>query len=178
MFFDLQTLEKRKIRFDQAFAPGDIGLPELVLEQVGDLRATGEAELLDPFGVREIRIRGGVQGEVQAPCARCLEPIRLGVSGPMDLFYRPMAQIARDEEAAISEAETEVGFYEGGGLELADVVREQVLMTLPMRSICRQDCRGICPSCGANRNQESCACRESLADPRWEALRNWSAGKN
>jgi uncharacterized protein len=91
----------------------------------------------------------------------------------MDLFYRPMREIAREEEVEITEAETEVGFYEDPGLELADVVREQILMELPMRSICRSDCRGICPSCGKNRNLEACLCRNEFTDPRWEPLRGW-----
>ena len=171
MFLELQVLERQKIRFDQAFAPGMIGLPDQVLRQVGDLKATGVAELLDPFGVREIRVRGDLQGEVELPCARCLEPIRLGVSEAIDLFYKPMSQIAREQDIAISESETEVGFYEGGGLELADVIREQVLMSLPMRAICREECRGLCQTCGRNRNRETCGCRESFADSRWDALR-------
>lgn len=173
MFFDIPTLERRKIAFDQVFPPGSVDFLDETLTQAGDLRATGEAELVDPFGAREIRVRGSLRGEMQAACARCLEPIRLSVSGPMDLFYRPMSEIARDEEVAISEAETEMGFYEGGGIELADIVREQVTMVLPMRSVCREDCRGLCPLCGKNRNRETCRCREEFADPRWEALRNW-----
>jgi uncharacterized protein len=173
MFFDIQVLEKRKIRFDHAFAPGSINFLDEALKQIGGLRASGTAELVDPFGVREIHIRGSLQGEVEVLCARCLEPVRIPVGGPLHLYYRPMSQIAREEEVAISEAETEMGFYEGGGLELADVVREQVLMGLPMRSMCREDCRGICPVCGANRNGNPCACHEEFSDPRWDALKNW-----
>ena len=173
MFFDIQVLEKKKIRFDEAFAPGAIDLVDHDVEQIGDLRASGVAELVDPWGVREIRIRGMIQGDMDAVCARCLEPIRLHVSRPIDLFYRPMAEIARDEEVAISEAETEIGFYEGEGLELIDVVREQIVIELPMRSICGEDCLGICPTCGKNRNREACLCQASFPDPRWEALRNW-----
>ena len=176
MFFDIQVLEKRKIRFDHIFAPGAVSLLVEHARQIGDLRAAGVAELVDPFGVREMHIRGALQGEVEVPCARCLDPVRIPVEIPIDLYYRPMSHIARDEEVAISEAETEVGFYEGGGLELADVVREQVLMGLPMRAVCRDDCRGICPVCGANRNLESCGCRPEFSDPRWDALRNWKHG--
>jgi len=173
MFFDIQVLEKRKIRFEHAFAPGSLNFLDESLKQIGDLHASGETELLDPFGVREIRIRGALRGEVEVFCARCLDPIAVPVSAPMDLFYRPMSQIAKDEEVAISEEETEIGFYEAGGLELADVVREQVLVGLPMRSVCREDCRGICPVCGANRNHNPCSCRESFTDSRWDALRTW-----
>ncbi len=173
MYFDVHVLEKRKIRFDQAFAPGTIDLLDLAIHQIGDLHVAGVAELIDPTGVREIRVQGRLEGEVEVNCARCLQPMRVLISGPVDLFYRPMAQIAREEEVSITEAETEVGFYVGGGVELADVIREQVLTQLPMRSICREDCQGICPICGRNRNVEPCACREEFVDPRWDALRHW-----
>lgn len=173
MFFDIQTLEKQKIRFDQVFAPGSIDFLDADLRQAGDLRASGVAELVDPFGAREIRVRGDLRGAMEVVCARCLEPIRVPVVCSIDLFYRPMARIAREEEVALDEAECEVGFYQGGGVELADVVREQVTIELPMRSLCREDCRGICPACGKNRNREACDCRESFPDPRWEALRDW-----
>ncbi len=72
----------------------------------------------------------------------------------------------------MDEDETEVGYYEGESLELAEVVREQILLWLPMRWICQEDCRGICSQCGANLNLEDCGCREELADDRWEALRS------
>ena len=173
MFFDIQTLEKRKIVFDQIFPPGVIDFQDQDFRQSGDLRAAGVAELIDPFGVREIRVRGDLRGEMETECARCLNPIRLPVRAAIDLFYRPMADIARSEEVEINEAESEVGFYEGGGLKLADVVREQIVIELPMRSLCREDCRGLCPACGKNRNREACLCREDFADPRWEALRHW-----
>lgn len=172
MFFDTQTLEKRKIRFEQAFSPGSIPWGEIP-RQLGDLKASGEAEIVDPFGVREIRVRGELRGQLELECARCLEPLVWTVFCRLDVFYRPMKEIAREEEVSISEAETELGFYEGGGIELADVVLDQIVMELPMRSVCRAECKGLCPVCGRNRNLESCECREQFADPRWEALREW-----
>ena len=174
MFFDTQTLEKRKIRFEQAFPPGaiDWGMGP---RQIGDLEASGAAEMVDPFGVREIRVRGELRGQLEMDCARCLAPLVWTVSCPLDAFYRPMAEIAREEEVAISADEAELGFYEGDGLELADVVRDQILVELPMRSVCRPDCRGLCPICGKDRNMEPCECREEFADPRWEALREWKS---
>jgi len=172
VFFDVHDLEKRPIRFDQVFAPGSIELLDEGVRQVGDLRAAGVVEMIDPFGAREIRMRGQVEGVMEVPCARCLAATRFAVSGRLDLFYRPMAEIARDEEVAINEAETEVGFYEDPGVELADVVREQIMIGLPMRNICRPDCQGICPLCGTNRNLEACQCREEFSDSRWESLRN------
>jgi len=173
VFFDIHQLERRKIRFDEAFGPGSIDLLDRGLTQVGELHAAGAAELVDPSGAREIRIRGQIAGEMEVGCARCLQPTRVPISRAVDLFYRPMAAIAREEEMAINDAETEIAFYEGNGVELADVVREQILVALPIRNVCREDCQGICPSCGKNRNVEACRCREDFSDPRWEALRNW-----
>jgi len=173
VFLDAQELAKRKIRFERLFHPGSFNFMDKDVRQLGDVRAEGVAEMVDPAGVREIRIRGELRGRVETPCARCLEAIPMDVSGPLDLFYRPMAQIAKEEAVAITAADAEIGFYEGNGLELADVVREQILMALPMQTLCRQDCRGLCPACGKNRNQEACGCHQEFPDPRWEALRGW-----
>jgi len=173
MFFDIHTLERKQIRFDEVFHPGSIDFLDESLKQASDLHAAGVAELVDPFGAREIRVHGSIEGELEVLCARCLEPVRLHLAQALDLFYRPMGQIARDEEIEISQAELEVGFYQGSGIELADVVREQVTIELPIRSVCREECRGICPICGKNRNIEACTCREEFHDPRWESLVKW-----
>ena len=63
-------------------------------------------------------------------------------------------------------------FYEGLGLELADLIKEQILLALPMQRICREECKGICPVCGANRNEVPCECHVKPADDRWIALKN------
>jgi uncharacterized protein len=65
-----------------------------------------------------------------------------------------------------------VSYYEGDGLDLADVVREQVLLALPMQKLCRPDCQGICPVCGVNRNETTCQCKLQQVDERWAALKN------
>jgi len=75
--------------------------------------------------------------------------------------------------AEIDEGEAEIGFYEGSGLELADVLREQILLALPMQRVCSDACKGMCPVCGKNRNETACDCKMQSADDRWEAaLRN------
>ena len=73
-------------------------------------------------------------------------------------------------ERAITADETEIGYYEESGLLLEDVVREQVLLSLPSRTLCTADCKGLCPRCGQNLNQAKCTCDEAPADPRWNAL--------
>ena len=88
------------------------------------------------------------------------------------MLYRPLGVDRRKEEVSISEAETEIGYYEGEGLELEDVLREQVLLAVPIKTVCRIDCKGLCPRCGQNLNQGSCTCQTAQDDPRWYALRD------
>ena len=73
-------------------------------------------------------------------------------------------------EHAITPDETEIGYYQESGLSLEDVVREQVLLSLPGRTLCKEDCKGLCPRCGQNLNLATCSCGEAPADPRWNAL--------
>ena len=64
-----------------------------------------------------------------------------------------------EEEVEIDEGEAELGFYQGGGMELEDILREQILLAMPMQRVCREDCKGICPTCGGNRNETPCDCK-------------------
>jgi uncharacterized protein len=171
MFFSVKELELRRVRFDEVFPPGEIEFFDKQLRQATLLHALGTAELLaNTQG--EIRVRGSLSVVMESECDRCLEKALFPIESAFDLFYRPMSDIAVDEEVAIDEGETDIGFYENGGVELGDVLREHVLLSLPMQRICREDCKGICPVCGRNRNLVSCGCEPPAADDRWSALKN------
>lgn len=174
MFISLQELEVRKVEFSQQLAPGTLELGT-ELRQSGALQAKGRAELLEEHRggknvVEDIRVVGDFSTEIEIRCARCLDPVLTPVGGSFDLLYRPLGADAGRDERSISEAETEIGYYSGDGIELQDVLREQILLALPARAICREECRGICPGCGRNLNLEACACGEAPRDPRWAAL--------
>ena len=170
MFLSVKEMERRKIRFDETFQPGQIDFTGEDLEQGSPLRAAGSAEVLT-HSDGEVRIEGKYTVEMRAQCDRCLGGARFPLDSGFDLFYRPMSSIAREEEVEIDSGEAEIGFYEGGGMELEDILREQVLLALPMQRVCREDCKGICPVCGRNRNETACDCRIESADDRWGALR-------
>jgi uncharacterized protein len=91
------------------------------------------------------------------------------LSGSFDLIFRPQAADADPGERSITPDETEIGYYEESGLSLEDVVREQVLLSLPSRTLCKEDCKGLCPRCGQNLNLATCNCNPT-SDPRWNAL--------
>lgn len=175
MFIRLQDLEAEKLEFQQEFRPGAIDLGTEVTQRA-PLLASGRAELIEENHgrkgvIRDIRVVGRLSTRVEMRCARCLEPVESPIESDFDLLYRPLGADARKDEVAISEAETEIGYYRGEGLLLEEVLGEQVLLATPVRMLCREDCKGLCPRCGRNRNQETCQCAEEHPDPRWEALK-------
>lgn len=170
MYFAITELEHHPILFDVRYQPGEIGFPE-ELHQIGELAARGKTELLrNTLG--EIRIRGHVAARIEGACDRCLEPAQIAVDEDFDLFYRPAVRTASHAEIHLEEGEIDLAFYEGDGIALADALREQILLSLPMQLFCRPDCKGLCPHCGANRNRQECGCGRTLPDPRWSALKD------
>ena len=169
MFFSVKELEIKKLRFDVSFPPGEIQYEE-GLRQATPLEVQGEAELL-AHTLGEIRIRGHLKVRMRADCDRCLEPAEFPIDSNFDLFYRPENRPGFEEEVEIDEGETEIAFYEGGGIELKDVIREFVLLSMPMQRICSENCRGICPVCGQSRNLANCGCESKPIDDRWSALK-------
>ena len=171
MFLRVKELELRKIRFDETYQPGRIDFAGEDLEQSSPLHIAGSAEVVARSD-GEVRVQGKYTVEMAAECDRCLGRARFPLDQSFDLFYCPMTRIAREEEVAIDEGEAEIGFYAPGGIELEDILREQVLLALPMRRVCSDACKGICPVCGGNRNETECDCRVKNSDDRWGAFRN------
>ena len=167
-------LENEPLRIAESFAPGTIDFIDGIT-QSGQLSVDGQADLIVEHRggnelISDIRVRARYSGEFAMECARCVEPVRIPLSGDFDLIFRPEDADADASERAITVDETEIGYYEKNGLLLEDVVREQVLLTLPGRVLCQPDCKGLCPHCGQNLNTGVCACEETPTDPRWNAL--------
>jgi uncharacterized protein len=168
------------LKLEESLAEGAIDYTPDV-RQIGPLSLKGQAELIvEHRGPREfvddIRLRAHFEGNFEQLCARCLDPVRQALEGDFDLIFRPAGVDNEPGEHAITEDETEIGYYEDSGLLLEDAVREQVLLNLPGRALCRQDCQGLCPHCGTNRNLATCDCNEKPSDPRWGALAGIAVG--
>jgi uncharacterized protein len=178
MFLSVKELELRKISFDETYAPAQFDFTGEDLEQGSPLHAIGSAELLPELG-GQLHVRGTYTVEMVAECDRCLGRARFPLDAGFDLYYRPASDMPHEDEVKIDEGEAEIGFYEDG-LELEDILREQVLLALPMQKVCSESCQGICPGCGRNRNETACGCKPVGAgseagfdsNSRWGALRN------
>jgi uncharacterized protein len=174
MEFKILELEREPIEFDLQLKPGVVDFGDEA-EQRGDLATSGRAEVIHEHRgpkeiVPDIRLKGRYAGAFQVPCARCIEPVEIPLSAEFDLIFRPVGADGGAPERSISASETEIGYYQKDSLLLEDVLREQVLLSLPVRTLCKPDCKGLCPRCGANRNTHPCSCGEGQTDPRWEAL--------
>ncbi len=132
-------------------------------DQKSNLATSGRAEVIHEHRgprdiVADIRLKGRFAGNFQVPCARCIEPVELPLAAEFDLIFRPLGADAGPPERSITASETEIGYYQKDSLSLEDVLREQVLLSLPVRTLCKPDCKGLCPRCGANRNTHPCSC--------------------
>jgi len=150
----LEELQFHRISVSRTYPVGTVDYGGAEFRQVGDLTLNAVAELV---GV-DIRVRGHLRTAIECSCDRCLGVVEIPVERDLDLLYRPVKEIAREEEIEISEDELDVAFYPQKGIELADVISEQVILSVPMKVVCGADCKGLCPACGANRNLEPCNC--------------------
>jgi DUF177 domain-containing protein len=168
VFISLQQLEQRPVRFDVEIPAGELEY-DSKLKQASALRAEGNATLLN-HSLGEIRVQGKLNVTIQAMCDRCLELTSFPIENQFDLLYMP-AELSRGGEDEVDQAGIEVGYYEGNGLALNDILREVVLLAVPMQLVCDEACRGICPVCGQNRNQRDCGCHIEPVDDRWSKLK-------
>lgn len=124
---------------------------------------------VDRTGV-DVRVRGHLNAELKVLCDRCLGDVSLEVDRPFDLFYTPSAvEGSSAGEKELQLQDLDFSFFEGEEIDLDELVREQLALSLPVRVLCREDCRGLCSQCGAELNRETCDCKQPV-EPRWQPL--------
>jgi len=124
---------------------------------------------------RELFFTGHIAGSVVGHCARCLEPYTFDLDKDFFLVLVPRTELPQDMD--LRDEDLDLSFYQGDEIDLTPLVREQIILALPSRPLCREDCRGLCPQCGANRNVQPCTCVEAGGDPRLAVLRNLKVGR-
>jgi len=177
MFISIRELQVERVKFDEQLGPGvlDFG-PDL--RQTSPLVTRGHAELVQEHRggrlgiINDVRLVGDFSTQIELSCARCLDPVVHDLARTFDLLYRPQGVDRRGNEVSIHEADTEIGYYQGEGVLLEDVLREQVLLALPLKAVCREECKGYCPHCGQNLNLQPCNCAAAVEDARWAALKD------
>jgi len=167
-FVDLKGLAHEKISFQASFEPGVVDFGIENVQQVGPLDWSASAERAGD----EIRVAGSLNTSLELACSRCLEPARVTIDKPFDLFFRQRDEKMFDEDAEIelSEGDTRTAFFTGTQLAISDILREQILLALPMKALCTIDCKGLCPQCGMNLNSGGCNCPKENFSPHMDTL--------
>ena len=166
MLISVEELKLHPVSISETYPSGALDYHTSDFRQSDRLKVRGTAELVG----QDIRFRGHLSTRIESNCARCLVRVEMPVEADFDLTYQPMAVIAKEEEIQVPAADLEVGFYSGPGIEVADVVTEQVNLFMPMQLVCSPECLGLCPTCGANRNLETCKCAEARSESPFATL--------
>lgn len=116
-------------------------------------------------------VHGTIRGGIRIRCDRCLEPFHRELESQFHVYLVVPRERADQEEIELLDEDMEVDFIRGDTIDFNDIVREQIYLSLPMRAICRESCRGLCPVCGLNLNESSCLCRKAEGHPAFSKLR-------
>jgi uncharacterized protein len=155
---DVSKIPPEGLDIDEALEPGEVhveGEEDFVLEEGGHL--TCHLELADN---RTVHVRGHLGALLDLTCNRCLVSFPFKVGQDLELFYLPHkdGEEEEEDEVQLSDRDMVVAYYQGEQLDLGEIVREQFFLTVPLKRLCREDCLGLCPTCGANRNLNPCQC--------------------
>jgi uncharacterized protein len=119
----------------------------------------------------EVIAKGVLNGDVELQCSRCLKNFTDRIASQFNVVYRPTTEIVRGEQHQLKSDELDTVFYTGDTLEMDDLLREQLILNLPMKPLCSPDCRGFCPQCGTDLNLSGCGCKTKEIDSRFEVLK-------
>ena len=171
---DLSSVRTPRERFERVYAPDELG-------------AQGESyDVTAPVDLRfdlykdkdRFRLVGGVRTVLRLSCGRCLEPFLYPLDSTFDLRYQPHALNQGVGEREIDEDDLITAFYEADTIDLGQLMREQFYLSLPMKPLCGEACRGLCPTCGANHNRSTCGCASEWEDPRFAVLKTLKANQS
>jgi uncharacterized protein len=165
---ELENLEGGKGDFAHVYQPDELNPVDERVRLTAPAAVTGKVRLSG----NEVFVSGHVDTRAQVECDRCLQPVEAPVSADFALEYITGSEYESSEVAELTEAEMSVAVFDGEGLDVDEIVKEQILLAVPTRMLCREDCKGICPECGIDRNTGECSCGADNIDPRWAALKN------
>jgi uncharacterized protein len=168
MRIELENLEGGKGDFAHVYNPDELNPVDERLKLIAPATVNGKIRLAR----NEVFVNGHVDTRAQVECDRCLKPIELPVSGDFELEYITGSEYESSAAAELTEAELSVSVFDGHAIDVDEIVKEQILLAVPTRMLCREDCKGICPQCGVDRNTGECNCETKEIDPRWAALKD------
>lgn len=127
----------------------------------------------------EVEVKGSLKGSVELTCDRCLEIYEYPIEENFEVLLLPNKSLNIEGERELEHEDMDVSFYEESFIAFGDILLEEILLALPFRKLCSSDCKGLCPSCGANLNKEKCQCKIYKKTSPFAALKDLlSKGEN
>lgn len=168
MIVDLVSVGNEPYPFAFAVEPGEIDLDTEGVRLVGGVVVKGELVK----HAAETVVTGDIKAPLEIDCTRCLAPIERVLDTGFHASLIATEMLTSEREVQLDEKELDTDVIDGDKIDLTDLVREQVLLNLPEQVYCREDCKGLCPTCGTDLNTNECDCGKEEIDPRWSALKD------
>src|SRR5688572_13678988 len=168
MLLDLNKVQSRQ-HVERTFQPAAFN------PQDEDFRVARPVELsmdVQKSGGDTYQVAGRARTSLELDCGRCLEPFFVPVDATFDLRYVPQAHNTGEDERQIQEEDLATAYHREGLLDVTELLREQFQLAVPMKPLCTEDCRGLCPTCGTNLNKTKCECAPKWEDPRLAPLKS------
>ena len=167
MRIELEGLEEDGGRFSRTYEIG-----ELLLDD-------DEFQLIEPAEIRgqirrkgnEVELRGELEVRVAAACDRCLRPVELPIRSEFNERFVPAVSWRAEPQHELQEEDLNLAVFDGQAIELDELVCEEIMLAVPGHVLCREDCKGLCPICGIDRNRSTCQCETNETDLRWDGLK-------
>ncbi|MDP2167822.1 MAG: DUF177 domain-containing protein [Thermodesulfovibrionales bacterium] len=159
----------------------DEGLDYIAEEALEEFGASGELRMASPVRCNlriekagaEVVVRGVITADAELVCSRCLRTFISLLEAPVEVVYRPASELRDEDKHELMAGELETGFYVGNELDMGELFNEQMLLSVPIKPLCSDSCKGICPGCGADLNEGGCKCGGKGQDKRLEKLKEY-----
>lgn len=122
----------------------------------------------------ELLIKGDFTGSVELQCSRCVKDFVKELCGSINVVYHPLADLTAEDKHEVKDDELDMDFYKDDELDIQELIKEQVILSIPMKPLCSETCKGICSQCGTDLNAGACRCTKEYIDPRFLVLKNYT----
>ena len=166
MRIELDRLKEADGKFSRVYSVDELLLGDDELRLIEPAEITGRARR----NGTECELRGKLLAKVEAVCGRCLQRVEVPISTDFTERFVRAVTWAAEEQHELQEEDLNLAVFDGEAIELDDLVREEILLAVSGNVLCREDCQGLCPICGVDKNLSSCQCATKEIDSRWQKL--------
>jgi uncharacterized protein len=167
MRIELDKLEEHGGKFERLYEANELPLDDPEVRLVEPAEVSGRIRRKGP----DVELRGQLHTKLEVRCGRCLQPVELPISAEFKERFVRTITWAAEEQHELEAEDLNISVFDGEGIELDALVREEILLALPVNVLCREDCQGLCPLCGIDRNMNNCQCETDEVDARWQKLK-------